>query len=95
MLKDNDIRTFKNSFFYYVFFRLIRNFLNKDIIIKIFNFKARKIKIILLFIKKCDFGDENELNFIRKLVKLKILLLDCVVIMFFSLYFFIEKKLFL
>jgi len=82
ILKDNDIRTFKNSFFYYAFFRLIRNFLNKDIIIKIFNFKVlgsvNKNNTSYFLLKKCDFGDNNELNFIRKISKIKkILLLDC------------------
>ena len=34
-----DIREFKNNFLYYLFYRLVRNFLNKYIEVKIYNFK--------------------------------------------------------
>ena len=82
LLKDNDIRTFKNSFFYYVFFRLFRNFLNNQIIIKIFNFKVlgsiNRNNTSYFLLKKCEFGDDNELNFIKEINKSKkILFLDC------------------
>ena len=82
LLKDNDIRTFKNSFFYYIFFRLFRNFLNNQIIIKIFNFKVlgsvNRNNTSYFLLKKCEFGDDNELNFIKQINKSKkILFLDC------------------
>ena len=81
-MKDKDIRSFKNSYFYYIFFRLIRNFLNTDIILNIFGFKVlgsvNKNNTSYFLLKKCDFGDNKELNLIRKISKLqKILFIDC------------------
>ena len=37
-LSNKDIRKLKNNLFYYLFFRLIRNFLKGDIKIKAYNF---------------------------------------------------------
>ncbi len=81
-IKDKDIRSFKNSYFYYIFFRLIRNFLNTDIILNIFGFKVlgsvNKNNTSYFLLKKCDFGDNKELNLIRKISNLqKILFIDC------------------
>ena len=69
-VKDKDIRSFRGKVFYYIIFRLVRNFLAFDIIIKIYNFyilEAKKNKTI--FIKKCEFGDFHELSVIKKFSK--------------------------
>ena len=81
-LDKKDIRKFKDNFFYYFFFRIIRNFLSHDLIIKIYNFKIygsiRKNKTSYFLLKKCEFGDYHELNTIKKLSKKsKLLLIDC------------------
>ena len=81
-LKDKDIRNFKNSFTYYILFRIIRNFLSHDLIIKIYNFKVygsiKKNKTSYFLLKKCDFGDYHELNTIKKFSeKKRLLFVDC------------------
>jgi FkbM family methyltransferase len=82
ILKDRDIQFYKNKFFYYLIFRLIRNFLAYDLIIKIYNFKLfgsiNKNKTSYFLLKKCEFGDYHELNTIKKFSnKNKLLFLDC------------------
>ena len=81
-IKDKDIRTFKNNYYYYLFFRLIRNFLNCYLEVKIYNFKIlasnTKNKISHALLKKCRFDDQSELELIEKISKKnKIFLLDC------------------
>ena len=70
IIKRNDIRKFKGNIFYYVIFRLCRNFLNSYIEIKINNFKIfasnEKNKTSHALLKKCDFDDQSELEFIKK-----------------------------
>ena len=82
ILKDRDIQSYKNKFFYYLVFRLIRNFLANDLIISIYNFKLfgsiKKNKTSYFLLKKCEFGDYHELNTIKKFSnKNKLLFLDC------------------
>ena len=81
-LEKKDIREFKNNFFYYLFFRIIRNFLSHDLIVRIYNFKIygsiQKNKTSNFLLKKCEFGDYHELNTIKKLSKEgKLLFVDC------------------
>tara|TARA_Y100000768_G_scaffold374805_1_gene344908 strand:- start:500 stop:1414 length:915 start_codon:yes stop_codon:yes gene_type:complete len=81
-LEKRDIRELKNNFFYYLFFRIIRNFLSYDLIIKIYNFKVygsiKKNKTSHFLLKKCEFGDYHELNTIKKFSsKKKLLFVDC------------------
>ncbi len=81
-ISGRDIREFKNSLFYYFFFRVIRNFLAYDLILKIYNFKIfgsiRKNKTSHFLLKKCTFGDYHELNTIKKFSnKKKLLFVDC------------------
>ena len=81
-LAKKDIRRFKKNFFYYLLFRIIRNFLSYDLIIKIYDFKiygsVEKSKTSYYLLKKCEFGDHHELQTIKKLSsKDKILLIDC------------------
>ena len=81
-LEKKDIREFKNNFFYYLFFRIVRNFLSHDLIVRIYNFKIygsiKKNKTSYFLLKKCEFGDYHELNTIKKLSKEgKLLFLDC------------------
>ncbi len=81
-LINKDIRNFKNNFFYYIFFRIIRNFLSRDIILKIYNFKVfgsiKKNKTSYFLLKKCEFGDYHELSIIKKFSSnKKILFIDC------------------
>ena len=81
-LINKDIRIFKNFFFYYIIFRIIRNFLSQNILINIYNFKIfasiKKNKTSHYLLKKCDFGDNHELSIIKKISDISnILLLDC------------------
>ena len=81
-LINRDIRKFKKSLIYYFLFRAIRNFLSKNIILNIYNFKVygstNKNKTSYFLLKKCEFGDYHELNTIKKISnKNKILFLDC------------------
>ena len=81
-IKDKDIRNFKKNYYYYLFFRLIRNFLNRYLEVKIYNFKifASNKKNITShsLLKKCNFDDQSELGLIKKISKKnKIFLLDC------------------
>ena len=81
-LKKRDIRKFKNNYFYYVLFRLIRNFLAYDLILNIYTFKVygsiKKNKTSYFLLKKCEFGDYHELSIIKKLSdKNNLLFIDC------------------
>jgi|TARA_B110000027_G_scaffold65789_1_gene70476 FkbM family methyltransferase len=81
-IKNKDIRTFKKNYYYYLFFRLTRNFLNHYLEVKIYNFKifASNKKNITshTLLKKCKFDDQSELGLIKKISKKnKIFLLDC------------------
>jgi FkbM family methyltransferase len=81
-IKKEDIRKFKNNFFYYLLFRIIRSFLAYDLVIKIYDFKVygsiNKNKTSYFLLKKCEFGDYHELNIIKKLSKNnRILFIDC------------------
>ena len=82
LINQKDIRIFKDSFFYFIFFRIIRNFLAHDLIINIYNFKVygsrNKNKTSYFLLKKCEFGDYHELNTIKQISEIyKILFLDC------------------
>ena len=82
IVKNKDIRIYKKNIFYYLFFRLIRNYLNDYIEITIQNFKVlagyRKNQTSHALLKKCDFDDVHELNTIKKFSKnKKLFLLDC------------------
>ncbi len=81
-LINKDIRKFKKSLIYYCLFRIIRNFLSKNIILNIYNFKVygsiNKNKTSYFLLKKCEFGDYHELNTIKKISgKNKLLFFDC------------------
>ena len=81
-LENKDIRKFKNNFFYYIFFRILRNLLAYDLILNIYNFKVhgsiKKNKTSYFLLKKCEFGDYHELNTIKKFSnKNKLLFIDC------------------
>ena len=60
---------------YYLFFRSVRKFLLKDILINIYNFKIyasfKKNKTSHYLLKKCDFDDYHELNIINKISRQK------------------------
>jgi len=81
-LKNIDIKSLKENFYYYLLFRLCRKFLNNHIEIRIGGFKIfasnNKNKTSYFLLKKCTFGDDHELKIIKKFSKLnKIFLLDC------------------
>ena len=81
-LKNKDIRNLKNNIFYYLLFRIIRNFLSYNLILQIYNFKVygsiKKNKTSHFLLKKCEFGDYHELNTIKKFSnKNKLLFVDC------------------
>ena len=81
-LKKKDIRDLKNNFFYYLIFRIVRNFLSRDLIIQIYDFKVygsiKKNKTSHFLLKKCEFGDYHELSVIKKFSQnKKILFIDC------------------
>ena len=80
MIKS-DIRIYKKKFYYYFLFRIIKYFLYKDIIVNIYNFKIsasiKKNKTSYFLLKKCEFGDYEELKTIKKFSDLgKVFLLD-------------------
>ena len=82
LIINKDIRTFKKNYYYYLLFRLIRNFLNCYIEVKIYNFKIlasnKKNKISHALLKKCNFDDQSELKLISKVSeKNKVFLIDC------------------
>ena len=66
-----DIRNFKRNFIYYFLFRFIRKFLNSKLIVNIYNFKLyasnKKNTTSYSILRKCDFEDKSELNFIKKI----------------------------
>ena len=73
VLENKDLRTFKNKISYYILFRLVRNFLNSEIKIKIYNFylllSVKKSSTSHFLLKKCDFSEIREINFIKKISK--------------------------
>jgi len=80
-LIKSDIRIYKKKFYYYFLFRIIKYFLYKDIIVNIYNFKIsasiKKNKTSYFLLKKCEFGDYEELKTIKKFSDLgKVFLLD-------------------
>ena len=82
LIYNKDIRSFKKNLLYYIIFRIIRNKLKKDIIIKIYNFyifaSYKKNIQSHSILRKCDFEDDNELDLINQISKKnKILLIDC------------------
>ena len=72
-LSSRDIRTYKDSFIYYLIFRMIRGFLVHDLVLNIYNFKVfgsiKKNKTSYFLLKKCEFGDYHELDTIKKFSK--------------------------
>ena len=81
-LNKGDIREFKHNFVYYCIFRIVRNFLSRDLILQIYNFKVygsvNKNKTSYFLLKKCEFGDYHELYIIKKYSDLnKLLFIDC------------------
>ena len=81
-LSNKYIRTFKRNFFYYIFYRIIRKFLNGKIKVKICNFfinaSINKKNMSNSLLNKCYFGDEKILEIIKKISDhKKIFLLDC------------------
>ncbi len=81
-IADKDIRFFKKKILYYIIFRVVKNFLNNDIILKIYNFRIfgsnQKNKTSYYLLKKCEFSDKHEINTIKKLsYNNKILFIDC------------------
>ncbi len=81
-LKDKDIRIFRNSFLYYLIFRVIRKFLANDILLNIYGFKifgsVNKKRTSYFLLKKCEFGDFYEFQNLKKFSNLNnVFLLDC------------------
>ena len=81
-VSTKDIRFFKRKISYYFIFRIFRNFLRNDIILKIYSFKVfgsiNKNQTSYFLLKKCEFGDHHELSTIKKISnKNKILFIDC------------------
>ena len=72
-ISNKNINFFKGKIIYFIFFRLIRKFLNSDIIIKIYDFKvyvsSKKNKTSHALIQKCGFDDKNELKLIKYISK--------------------------
>ncbi len=74
-VENKDIRDFKKKITYYFIFRIFRNFLLNDIVLKIYNFKIfgsiEKNKTSYFLLKKCEFGDYHELDIIKKFSRKK------------------------
>lgn len=70
-LQNKDIRKFKKNFFYYILYRVLRNFLNKYIKVKIYNFfiycSFKKNKMSHSILRKCEFEDLKELQLIDRI----------------------------
>ena len=81
-IKDKDIRTFKKNIFYFFFYRLLRNFFNHSLVVKIQNFYVlsshKKNKASYSLIQKCDFFDVAEIQLIKRVSKTnQICFVDC------------------
>jgi len=81
-LKNKDIRIYKKKFIYYLIFRIIRKILASSIIIEIYKFKiscsTNKNSNSYYLLKKCEFGDYEEINTLSRFSNNhKILLIDC------------------
>ena len=81
-LSNKDIRSFKENFFYYIFYRIIRKFLTGSIKVKICNFfinaSTNKNNMSSSLLHKCYFGDEAVLASIQRISDYKkVFLLDC------------------
>jgi FkbM family methyltransferase len=81
-ISNKDIRDFKTNFFYYIFYRAIRKFLQGNIKVQIFNFfinaSSNKNNMSNGLLNKCNFGDETILSVIKKISdQKKTFLLDC------------------
>ena len=82
LLINKDIRSYKKNIFYYILFRIFRNFLEGSIITNIYNFKiytsTNKNKASHSILKKCDFNDQHEIEMINKISNInKVFFLDC------------------
>ena len=82
LLINKDIRSYKKNIFYYILFRIFRNFLEGSIITNIYNFKiytsTSKNKASHSILKKCDFDDQHEIKVINKISNInKVFFLDC------------------
>ena len=82
LLENQDIRKYKKNFFYYLLFRLVRNKLNYDLKVKIYNFyiwaSNKKNKQSHSILRKCEFEDLRELNLLKEIsLTKKIFLFDC------------------
>ena len=81
-ISNKDIREFKRNFFYYIFYRAIRRFLQGNIKVQICNFfinaSTNKNNMSNGLLNKCYFGDETILSVIKKISEQKkTFLLDC------------------
>ena len=81
-INNRDIRFFKRNIFYYLFYRALRQFFNKPLIVKIYDFYLfsdnKKTKASYSILQKCDFFDKAEINFIKEVSKkTSICLIDC------------------
>ena len=81
-ISNKDIRDFKRNFFYYIFYRAIRKFLQGNIKVQICNFfinaSTNKNNMSNGLLNKCYFGDETILSVIKKISdQKKAFLLDC------------------
>ena len=81
-ISDRDIRSFKGSFFYYIYYRFSRIFFNAPLKLKINDFNLysnhKKNKTSHSLLQKCNFFDVSEINSIRKLNSFyKLFLIDC------------------
>ncbi len=81
-INNRDIRFFKRNIFYYLFYRALRQFFNKPLLVKIYDFYLfsdnKKTKASYSILQKCDFFDKAEINFIKEVSKKSsIFLIDC------------------
>ena len=82
LLINKDIRSYKKNIFYYLLFRVFRNFFEGFILTNIYNFKiytsTNKNKASHSILKKCDFDDQHEIKIINKISNInKVFFLDC------------------
>ena len=81
-IAKKDIRSFKNNFFYYLYYRISRIFFNSPLKVKIHDFNLysnhNKNKTSHSLLQKCNFFDIAEINTIKKLSEIyPLFLIDC------------------
>ena len=81
LIKNNDIRSFKENIFYKILFRFIRLYYKKQVVVRLYNFKILcsflKNEGSHSILKKCRTDNESIFEAIDKIKSKKIIFFDC------------------